>query len=65
MKPCFKLPLAGVSVAIGGTVPIMLYIAFGPSDGNPVGLGLLAWLSWLVGFVLFVVGLVGCIFRNK
>jgi hypothetical protein len=25
-----------------GVAPLMLYIMFGPSDGNPIGLGLLA-----------------------
>ncbi len=32
------------SLAIGaaGILPLLLYAAFGPKDGNPIGLGLLA-----------------------
>jgi hypothetical protein len=38
--------------------PLLLYIAFGPADGNPIGLGLLAMLGVLVSGVLIVVGVV-------
>lgn len=37
--------------------PIMLYILFGPEDGNPVGLGLLFAAGALVGHIGFLVGM--------
>ena len=65
MKTHSKLLLAGILVAIAGTIPIYLYIKLGPADGNPIGLGLLAWLSWLVGLVLFVIGLKAYFSQDK
>lgn len=53
-----KLLLSGVIVPVAGTLPLILYIAFGPPDGNPIGLGLLAWLSWLIGLVFLLAGLI-------
>jgi hypothetical protein len=38
--------------------PLLLYIAFGPADGNPIGLGLLAALGVPVAGVLLLTGLV-------
>ena len=29
-------------VGLAGMAPLLLYATFGPSDGNPIGLGLLA-----------------------
>ncbi|NGY05200.1 hypothetical protein [Solimonas terrae] len=53
----------GAVIAALGTAPLLLYIIFGPSDGNPIGLGLLAWASWLVGGVVIVVALLRRKFR--
>ncbi len=44
--------------------PIMLYIIFGPKDGNPVGLGLLFAVGALVAHVGFVVGMLLLIVDN-
>ncbi|MBS0308232.1 MAG: hypothetical protein JSS58_04595 [Proteobacteria bacterium] len=41
-----------------GIVPLLLYIAFGPSDGNPIGLGLLAAFAVPVGAIGACTGLV-------
>jgi hypothetical protein len=49
----------GLAVAVGGTVPLLLYIVLGPKDGNPIGLGLLMLLSWLIGAVLVIWSIVG------
>ena len=48
-----------VSAGLGlvGVSPLLLYIALGPADGNPVGLGLLAVASVLIGAAGFVLGL--------
>jgi len=36
--------ILGTSVAVGvvGVAPLLLYMLFGPTGGNPIGLGLLA-----------------------
>ncbi|MDZ7653553.1 MAG: hypothetical protein U5L03_13900 [Burkholderiaceae bacterium] len=40
----------------------MLYVAFGPADGNPIGLGLLAMLGVPLSGVLIVVGVAQWLF---
>ncbi len=47
------LGIIGVSVA-----PLLLYVIFGPKDGNPVGLGLLMVFGVPVGIFISVVGAV-------
>jgi len=51
--------IVGWSAALGagGTAPLLLYIAFGPADGNPIGLGLLAVLAVPVGAFGVALGL--------
>lgn len=48
------------SVAIGGlgVLPLLLYVMFGPADGNPIGLGLLAMATVPTGVLGVGVGLV-------
>jgi hypothetical protein len=48
------------SLAIGlcGVGPLLLYVLFGPADGNPIGLGLLAVVAMPVAGVTFAVGLI-------
>ncbi len=48
--------LIGLLVLVLGCLPLALYIVFGPPDGNPIGLGLLAFVSMLLGIVLIGVG---------
>lgn len=55
----------GIRIIALGTVffvvsilPLLLYIAIGPADGNPIGLGLLMVLGVVVLVVAGVVGLV-------
>lgn len=40
-----KIFLGSVAFGVVGVAPLLLYIAFGPADGNPIGLGLLAVLA--------------------
>jgi hypothetical protein len=49
----------GAMIIGAGTVPLLIYVLIGPKDGNPIGLGLLMWLSWLVGGALAAAGLIG------
>jgi len=51
-----------------GYIPLELYIRFGPSDGNPIGLGLLFVVGLFAGIAFLVVGLITCAvqyFRNR
>lgn len=50
--------VAGVVMAGIGYLPLQLYILFGPRDGNPIGLGLLAALAMLAGLAVSAAGLV-------
>ena len=56
-----KRAVIGLAVAVGGSVPLLLYIVFGPKDGNPIGLGLLMLLSWLIGAALVIWSIVGLV----
>ena len=59
MKTYAKLLRAGIATPVAGTIPLLLYVLFGPANGNPIGLGLLAWASWLLGAVLLLTGFAG------
>lgn len=56
--PGFRLLVAGLAVLVLGVGPLLLYIPFGPADGNPVGLGLLAFVAMPVGGAIAGAGLV-------
>lgn len=53
-----KILLGSVALGLAGVAPLLLYIVFGPADGNPIGLGLLAMLVTSVAPLGVVVGLV-------
>jgi hypothetical protein len=53
-----KLSRAGASVAGLSLAPLVLYVIFGPKDGNPIGLGLLMFFGVPIGVLLFVVGFI-------
>jgi hypothetical protein len=38
--------------------PLLLYVIFGPKDGNPIGLGLLMVFGVPVGLLILIIGLV-------
>jgi O-antigen/teichoic acid export membrane protein len=40
--PGQRILLVSAAAGFAGVAPLLLYIAFGPPDGNPIGLGLLA-----------------------
>jgi hypothetical protein len=37
-----RITAVSAALAVVGVAPLLLYIAFGPKNGNPIGLGLLA-----------------------
>ena len=53
-----KLSWAGAIVAGLSLAPLVLYVIFGPKDGNPIGLGLLMFFGVPIGVLLFVVGFI-------
>ena len=52
-----KILIRSIALGCVGVVPLLLYIALGPADGNPIGLGLLAVTAVLVAGIGAVVGL--------
>jgi uncharacterized membrane-anchored protein len=54
------LRIVAVSFGLGliGVLPLLAYIAFGPKDGNPIGLGLLAVLAVPIAMIGVLVGLI-------
>ena len=53
-----RLMLGSVVVGLVGVAPLLLYVAIGPADGNPVGLGLLAMLALALGAIGLLLGAV-------
>jgi len=53
-----KLFWAGLIVIAASLAPLLLYVIFGPADGNPIGLGLLMFFGVPTGLILVVLGLV-------
>lgn len=51
-----RVMLAGLMILVGGVSPLLLYIAFGPAKGNPIGLGLLAVAAVPVGLGVVLAG---------
>lgn len=56
------LRIIAMSLAIGfaGMAPLLAYVAVGPSDGNPIGLGLLAVLAWAIATIGALIGMISC-----
>jgi hypothetical protein len=54
------LRIVAVSLGLGliGVLPLLAYIAFGPKDGNPIGLGLLAVLVVPIATIGVLIGLI-------
>ncbi len=50
--------VAGAAIALVGVLPLLLCGEFGPADGNPIGLGLLAVVAVPLGGACAAVGLV-------
>jgi hypothetical protein len=48
----------GLGIGVLGVLPLLLYIQFGPRDGNPIGLGLLAAAAVPVSGIVMAVGLI-------
>lgn len=53
-----QIILASAAIGGAGILPLVLYVAFGPADGNPIGLGLLAVVTVPVAGVGVFTGLV-------
>jgi hypothetical protein len=47
-----------LSVGLAGMLPLLAYTAFGPRDGNPIGLGLLAASAVAIATVGVLAGMV-------
>ncbi len=58
MKLWVKILIGSIVIWVLGAVPLLLYVEFGPEEGNPVGLGLL----YLAGQVLGMLGITLSVF---
>lgn len=60
-----KIMVVSMAPVLITMLPLLLYAVFGPSDGNPIGLGLLfvAGLALsMLGFLIGVIWLIGAQF---
>lgn len=53
-----RIMVCSFVIGFAGVLPLLLYMALGPADGNPIGLGLLAVVAVPVGGVGAVAGLI-------
>ena len=53
LKTSVKILLGSFLLGVLSTLPLTIYIAIGPKDGNPIGLGLMA----LFGIPLSAIGM--------
>jgi len=53
-----KILLVSTALGFACVLPLLLYMAFGPADGNPIGLGLLAVVAVPIAGIGAAVGLV-------
>lgn len=53
-----RILMTGLVIAAAGVSPLLLYVIFGPKDGNPIGLGLLAVAAVPIGALVAAVGLI-------
>jgi hypothetical protein len=58
LKTSIKILIGSFLLGILSALPILIYIAIGPEDGNPIGLGLLA----LFGVPLSAIGIITGLF---
>jgi hypothetical protein len=54
----------GLLILAAGVVPLLLYAAFGPKDGNPIGLGLLFIVATPIGVLMILVNTVLAFIRH-
>lgn len=50
--------VVGFAISLASCLPLIVYILVGPSDGNPIGLGLLMVLGQLIALAGVVIGLI-------
>jgi hypothetical protein len=59
-----RIVVVSVAVGIAGTLPLALYVALGPKDGNPIGLGLLFVVAVPVAIIGASVGAIRMAMRR-
>lgn len=53
-----KITVWSLTLGSAAILPLLLYVGFGPADGNPIGLGLLAIAAVPVACVGAVAGMI-------
>lgn len=59
-----RILIASFAVGVVGVGPLLLYMLFGPADGNPIGLGLLAVLAAPISVGGMVLGAIVMVVRR-
>lgn len=54
----------GLLILATGVIPLLLYAAFGPKDGNPIGLGLLFIVATPIGVLMILLNTVLAFIRH-
>lgn len=47
------------------SLPLLLYVIFGPKDGNPIGLGLLMVGGWFLAGIISFGAVIASLFMSK
>jgi hypothetical protein len=59
-----KIMKASALLGLVGVAPLLLYLLLGPKDGNPIGLGLLAFFTLPLAIVGLAVGAVSAVVQR-
>jgi hypothetical protein len=59
----WRVGAVSLGLGLSGVLPLLAYIAFGPKDGNPIGLGLSALFTLPVATIGVLVGLIRLVVR--
>jgi hypothetical protein len=59
-----RIMKASLLLGCVGVAPLLLYLLLGPKDGNPIGLGPLAFFTLPVAIVGLVVGAVSALVQH-
>lgn len=60
-----RIMVVGLCLGFLCWLPLLLYIVFGPRDGNPIGLGLLAMLGMPIAIIGASIGVIVHVFESR
>jgi hypothetical protein len=63
--PGVTIMKASALLGLAGIAPLLLYVLLGPKDGNPIGLGLLAFVTLPAATIGLAVGAVAALVERR